>query len=110
MNVHAGQIKKQTTLLRILFETASKDGDVSVDTEKLVSLRELHDILKAVYEPITVKETTHLYRDAYDLLVAKTSIGYAPLGITFDSFLFAAKRRGLFTQIRRSRQKGETDM
>eukprot|EP00985_Skeletonema_marinoi_P023442 scaffold15655_cov165-Skeletonema_marinoi.AAC.3 len=110
MNVHAGQIKKQTTLLRVLFETASKDDDVSVDIEKLVSLRELHDILEAVYEPITVKETTHLYRDAYDLLVAKTSIGYAPHGITFDSFLFAAKQKGLFTQIRRSRQKGETEL
>lgn len=101
MRTHVDQIKKQTTLLRVLFDTVQKNVDVSVDRERLVSLRELYQILKSFHEPVTLSEATHLYRDAYDLLVAKTTTGYAPRGIIFDCFLFAAKRRGLFTRIRR---------
>lgn len=108
MRTHVGQIKKQTTLLRVLFDTAPKDVDVSVDREGLVSLRELHQILKSIHEHVTLSEATHLYRDAYDLLVAKTTTGYPPRGITFDCFLFAAKRRGLFTRIRRRGMNNES--
>jgi len=100
MNVHVNQIKKQTTLLRVMFETVSKDEDVCVDSERLVTMTQLHEILKTVHVSITLTETILLYRDASALLVAKTTSGYAPRGITFDSFLFAAKRRGLFTRIR----------
>ena len=104
MKEHTDLIKKQTTLLRVLFDTARPDDGAPIHFEKLVRFRELHQILKAIHEPITLNETTQLYRDAYDVLVAKATSGYAPRGITFDSFLFAAKRRGLFTQIRRKRQ------
>lgn len=108
MKGHIDQIKKQTTLLRVMFETASnskaKDQDVSVHTEKLVSATQLHKILKAVHESITLTETTLLYRDAYALLVTKAMNGYAPRGITFDSFLFAAKQRGLFARIRQAKK------
>ena len=104
MNEHTHLVKTQTTILRVSFDTARQDNGVSVHTKTLVSMRDLHQILEAFHEPITLKETTQLYRDAYDVLVAKTTTGYAPRGITFDSFLSAAKRRGLFTKIRRQRQ------
>ena len=104
MKEHTRLIKKQTTLLRVSFDTARQDNGVSVHTKTLVSMRDLHQILEAFHEPITLKETTQLYRDAYDVLVANTATGHAPRGITFDSFLSAAKRRGLFTKIRRQRQ------
>jgi hypothetical protein len=104
MRAHADQIKKNATLLRVVFETASKDDKVSVSSENLVSLTQLHEILKAtvhVHEPVTFRETALLYRDAYELLVVKTTTGFAPRGINFDSFLFAAKRFGLFSRKRR---------
>lgn len=104
MNEHTHLVKKQTTLLQVSFDTARHDDGVSVHTNTLVSMRDLHQALKAFDEPITLKETTQLYRDAYDVLVANTATGHAPRGITFDSFLSAAKRRGLFTKIRRQRQ------
>lgn len=104
MRAHADQIKKNATLLRVVFETASKDDKESVSSENLVSLTQLHEILKAtvhVHEPVTFRETALLYRDAYELLVVKTTTGFAPRGINFDSFLFAAKRFGLFSRKRR---------
>lgn len=108
VRTHVDQVNKQTTLLRVLFDTAQKDADVSIDRERLVSLRKLHQLLKVVHEPVTLSEVTHLYRDAYDLLVAKTTTGCAPRGISFDCFIFAAKRTGLFTRIRRRGMKNES--
>ena len=104
MNEHTQLIKKQTALLRVSFDTARQDDGFSVHTKTLVSMRDVHQTLKAFHEPITLKETTQLYRDAYNVLIATAITGYAPRGITFDSFLSAAKRRGLFTKIRRQRQ------
>ena len=105
LNAHLNQIKKQTTLLRVMFETAAtKDSNevVSVDAEKLVTLTQLHEILKSLHEPIeiTLGETSLLYRYAYEMLIEKAPNGCVPRGITFDSFLFAAKRRRLFSHIR----------
>ena len=103
MQVHNDQIELQTTLIRAKIEAITmEDEDFDVDKKALVSITELRQILISVNNDITLRETALLYQDAYDFLTAHGTNGLVPRGITFDSFLFAAKRRGLLTSIRRS--------
>ena len=102
--------KKQVTLIRLMFDTASKGvltdfydaQDSSIDdntSTSLVSVPQLHQILKTVWKSTTIQETTRIYREAYDAMYPPCQWNKpAPDGIDFQSFLIAAERYLLFSR------------
>lgn len=111
MTTYLSHKKKQVTLIRLMFETASKgvltdfydaqessslDDDTGTD---LVNVTQLHQILKTVRKSTTLQETTQIYREAYDVMYPPSQWNKpAPDGIDFQSFLIAAERYSLFSR------------
>ena len=76
MQFHNDQIELQITLIRANFEAVPKeDEDFDIDKKALVSITELHLILKSVNNEITLRETALLYQDAYDFMTANGTNG-----------------------------------
>lgn len=108
MKTYLSHKKKQVTLLRLMFETASKgvltdfyaeDGSIDNTGTGLVSVPQLHQILKTVWKSTTLQETTQIYREAYDVMYPPSQWNKpAPDGIDFQSFLIAAERYSLFSR------------
>ena len=104
--------KKQVTLIRLKFETASNGvltdfyDNVQESTnasnreaEGLISVHQLYQILKTIWPCTTLGHTTVIYRVAYNALYPLSQWREpAPDGINFQSFLIAAERLSLFSK------------
>ena len=110
MKTYLSHKKKQVTLIRLMFDTAAKgvltdfcdaqESSIDDDTGNgLVSVPQLHQILKTVWNSTTIQETTQIYREAYDAMYPPSQWNKpAPDGIDFQSFLIAAERYSLFSR------------
>jgi len=110
MTTYLSHKKKQVTLIRLMFDTASKgvltdfynaqDSNSTVSSEEgQVSVSQLHQILKTVWKSTTLQETTQIYREAYNVMYPPSQWNKpAPDGIDFQSFLIAAERYSLFSR------------
>ena len=110
MEKYVAHKKKQVTLIRLMFDTASKgvltvfydapDNSNQTYKEGLISVTHLYQILKTVWNSVTMQETTLIYREAYDALYPPSQWSSpAPDGINFESFLIAAEQRSLFSRV-----------
>ena len=110
MKTYVSHKKKQLTLIRLMFETASKgvltdfynvqdNSSTSCYAEGLISVPQLHQILKTLWKSTTLEVTVMIYREAYDILYPPSQYCKpAPDGINFQSFLIAAERYSLFSR------------
>ena len=110
MKTYVSHKNKQLTLIRLMFETASKgvltdfynvqdNSSTSCYAEGLISVPQLHQILKTLWKSTTLEETVMIYREAYDILYPPSQYCKpAPDGINFQSFLIAAERYSLFSR------------
>ena len=109
MMTYLSHKKKQMTLIRLMFETSAKgvltdfynaqESSIESSAEGLVSVPQLHQILKTVWKSMTLKESTQIYREAYDAMYPPCQWNKpAPDGIDFQSFLIAAERFSLFSR------------
>lgn len=102
MKTYLSQRKKRTTLLRLMFETASQGvltdsydakGSNSMSKRDLVSVSQLFEILKTLWKDVTLEETVMIFREAYDAMYPPPQWGKtAPDGINFECFLIAVER------------------
>lgn len=115
MKAYLVQMQKHFTLIRLMFDTAS-NGTLTdfynepknlppkpeFDINPLVGYRELHKIMKTLWPNISIQETSIVYREAHDMMHPQSQWGKPnPDGIWFDSFVTAADRRCLFSQLRK---------
>ena len=110
MKTYVSHKKKQLTLIRLMFETASKgvltdfynvqdNSSTSCYAEGLISVPQLHQILKTLWKSTTLEESVMIYREAYGILYPPSQYcKSAPDGINFQSFLIAAERYSLFSR------------
>ena len=110
MKTYVSHKMKQLTLIRLMFETASKgvltdfynvqdNRSTSCYAEGLISVPQLHQILKTLWKSTTLEVTVMIYREAYDILYPPSQYCKpAPDGINFQSFLIAAERYSLFSR------------
>ena len=110
MKTYVSHKMKQLTLIRLMFETASKgvltdfynvqdNSSTSCYAEGLISVPQLHQILKTLWKSTTLEVTVMIYREAYDILYPPSQYCKpAPDGINFQSFLIAAERYSLFSR------------
>ncbi len=102
MKIYLSQRKKRTTLLRLMFETASQGvltdsydakGSNAMSKRDLVSVSQLFEILNTIWKDVTLEETVMIFREAYDAMYPPTQWGkIAPDGINFQCFLIAVER------------------
>lgn len=111
MKTYRSHRKKQNTLIRLMFDTASKgvltdfyNAPESINTqcnqEGMISLPQLFQIVQTLWPSTTLQETAQIYRDAYDVLYPPSQWNRpAPGGIDFKGFLVAAERHHLFSRM-----------
>lgn len=111
MKAYVNHMQKQFTLIRLMFETSSSGAlteyyneskmDPHLHDDDIVGFRELYKILKTLWPRISMKESTLIYREAFDVEYPRLDWGRpSPDGVSFESFLIAADRRCLFTRMR----------
>eukprot|EP00970_Alexandrium_tamarense_P008750 scaffold1693_cov263-Alexandrium_tamarense.AAC.4 len=116
MKEYIVHMQKQTTLLRIMFETGSTGNltdvydtpgevdineEIEIDTEYIVSFQQFVKIIKTIWPTLMLKEVALLYREAYDMMYPTSQWNQpAPDGISFASFMSAADKRCLFSRVR----------
>jgi hypothetical protein len=117
MKAYLVKMQKHFTLLRLMFDTSSngtltdfynepkkRPPSTEYDVNPLVLYRELHKIMKTLWPNISIQETLIVYREAHDMMYPQSQWGTPnPDGICFESFVAAADRRCLFSQIRKGR-------
>jgi hypothetical protein len=110
LKTHLSHKKKQVTLIKLMFETASQGvltdnygGNKSNRQgykDDLISVLQLYEILNTIWKSMTLEETTLIFREAYDALYPPSHWSKpAPDGINFSSFLVAVDRLALFSRL-----------
>lgn len=105
MQKYISQKRKQVTLMRLMFETASRPvltdfyHEKNTNTNNQIGVLQLYQILKTIWPSVTLDETTRVFCESYDALYPPSQWDKpAPGGINFESFLIAAERLSLSFQ------------
>ncbi|KAL3794954.1 hypothetical protein HJC23_004331 [Cyclotella cryptica] len=114
MKAYLAQMQKHFTLLRLMFDTSSNGTltdfyeeprdlppSTEFDVNPIIGFPELQKIMKTLWPNLSMKEISIVYREAHDIMYPRSQWGKPTIdGISFESFVAAADRRCLFSQIR----------